>query len=778
MSLAHESSPRAGFPRDALRDGRPGRRLVVVDALLLALAGGLALLPLGDAYSGSRWIAAAAAGLLLGAGLTALSRRLRWGPLLSALSLALGYLLVGPAAAVPDRALGGVLPTAGAERALVTGVVESWRTVLTLPVPLGSERGELVVPFLLALVGSALAATFLWRSRWPGTAGLVVVAVYAVSAAFGTRDAELPLVRGALLLVVLLVWTRWRSLRHLSTSWVRRIALGTAVLGVAGAVGWGATAVGPEPRARDVLRDHVEPPLAELDFKSPLAAYRSYYKEHKTDVLFTFDGLPAGDPCVRLATMDTFDGIVWNVSTSDRRNGSSAFGPAPASERGDAVSVRIGDYRGTWVPTVGTAEGVTRSEDAAPDAGRELLLNTGSGAIAERGGARDGDAYRVDWGTGASCTNDARATSADRTVGLAPMDVAIEPLDELAAAWLGRGRVATDYERVVTLARGFQEGYFNDGLDPKQFGYSASGHGAKRLADLAQDPARMVGNDEQYASALAYVVQRQGIPARVVLGFEKVRSGGVVTGDDIAAWVEVPFEGRGWMRFDPTPPEDRTPPPLDDSPDEVPQPYVVQPPVLPQEPADVQGVPPDGSGSDSSDEIWDLILRILGIVWWVVRILLLLAPLWGILLVKRLRRRRRRRAADPVDRLSGGWRELTDRARDLGVRLPDGHTRRESGLALAERFETVDTSSLAVEADRHVFGIGAPTDAEVASYWADVATAVKRMRRATPWWRRGWARFSPASVPWRQGLRSWRARWGRRLRRLVPTGRRRRPSAS
>ncbi len=746
---------------------RPGARVVAVDATLLALASAVALLPFGDAWSGSRWALAAALGVLAGAGLVVLAARLRWGLLLTALLLALGYLLLGPLAAAPDQALAGVLPSVDAERTLVTGVIESWRTVLTLPGPLGTERGELVVPFLTALVGAALAAAFLWRSRWPSASALVVVAMYAVAAAFGTREADLPLARGALLLVVLLVWTRWRALRHLSTSWLRRGVLGAVLLGVAGGIGWAATAVVPDTGTREVLRDHVEPPLARLDFKSPLAAYRSYYKDHKTDVLFTFEGLPAGDTCVRLASMDTFDGVVWNVSTTDRRNGSSAFGPAPASERGDAVTVTVHDYRGTWVPTVGAAEGVSREHDAAPGADRELLVNPASGAIADYGGVREDDSYRVDWDGGVSCTNDARASDADRSVPPAPISFAIEPLDELVAQLLGRGRTATDYERVVTLERGFQEGYFNDGLDPKQFGYSASGHGAKRLADLAQDPTRMVGNDEQYASALAYAVQKQGIPARVVLGFEKVRGDGTVTGDDVAAWVEVPFEGFGWMRFDPTPPEDRTPPPLDDSPDEVPQPYVVQPPVLPQEPADVQGVPPEGSGRDSSGEIWDLLWKILGILWLILRIVLLLSPLWLILLVKRVRRRRRRRAADPVDRLSGGWRELTDRARDLGVRLPVGHTRHENGLVLDDRFATEDATVLAVEADRHVFGPGLPSDAEVAAYWEDVGTAVRRMRKATPWWRRWLSAFSPASVPWREGLRTLRARLGRAFGRFL-----------
>ncbi|MBS4754145.1 transglutaminase domain-containing protein [Nocardioides sp. zg-ZUI104] len=739
--------------RHAAPAGGPAGVPVAVDAVLLALALGIALWPLGDAYAGGRWALAAGVGVLAGGGATLLAARLRWGPVLSVLLLAVAFLVLGPAVAAPHQAIAGVLPGIDAERTLVVGVVESWRTALTLPVPLGAERGELVVPFLVALLGAALAASLAWRSRWPGAAGLAVAGTYVAAAAFGTRDAELPLLRGVLLLVVLLVWSRWRALRHLRASWTRRVLLGTVVLLLAGAVGWaGATLVG-ERGTREVLRDHVDPPLAEVQFKSPLAAYRSFYKDHKNDVLFTFTDLPAGDVCVRLATMDTFDGIVWNVSTTDARTGTSAFGPAPAAEHGDAVGVEVGARGGLWVPTVGRATGATREHDAAPGERRELLLNPGSGALAEYHGSRTGDTYRVDWEPGPLCTNDARAVAADRSVPFTAPPLTIEPLDEMTGEWLAGAAAASDYERVVELSAGFADGYFNDGLDPRKFGYSSSGHGAKRLADLAADPARMVGNDEQYAAALAYSVQRLGIPARVVLGFEKVRADGTVTGDDIAAWVEVPFEGHGWMRFDPTPPEDRTPPPQNDSPDEVPQPYVVQPPVLPQEPADVQGVPPEGSGRDADDSIWDLLWRILGWLWLALRVLLVLAPIWGVWLLKRLRRRRRRRAGDPVTRVSGGWRELTDRARDLGVRMPAGATRAEHGRRLAERFPDADTVGLAVIADRHVFGAGQPSRSDVTAFWADVDTAVRQMRRQTPRWRRALAWASPASLPWRDVVR-------------------------
>lgn len=741
----------------------PSIRLRLVDAACLALAMAVAVSPLADVWAGRTWLLTVAIGLVLGIGVTLLAQRLRFGPVLTMLVLAAGYLVVGPAAAAPTQTIARVIPTLDGERTVVVGLVESWRSVITLPVPLGVDRGELVVPFVIALVGGVLATTFLWRTRYAGMAHLTVGACFLAAAAFGTHDASVPLLRGLLLVVVLVLWNRWRALRTVRTSWVRRIGMGTAVVSVAGLAGWGlaSAATGPE---RQVLRDHVEPPLAELDLKSPLARYRHYYKAHKSDVLFSFDQVPAGDPLVRLATMDSFDGLVWNVTTTDLATGTSAYRPAPNVQSGGALHVTSEEYTGTWVPSVGTATGVSFEHDAASGVPRELLINTATGGIAVAGDVRSGDEFLVDWAPRPERTNALLEREADRGIVVPEMSSPpIEKLDELAQQWVSQSGATSDFERAVALEKGFRDqGYFNDGEDPKRFGFSASGHGTKRLADLVQTPERMVGNDEQYAAAMAYAAQRLGLPARVAMGFEGIGANGTVTGDDIAAWVEVAFVDHGWVPFDPTPPEDRTPPPLDEKNNPVPQPYVVQPPVLPEEPEDVQGVPPEGAGKDLGDELWDLLFTILGYLWILVQVLLVLSPLWLILLAKRLRRRRRRRAADPLDRLSGGWREVTDRARDLGTKLPVGHTRSENCVVLTRRFGESAPTDLAVTADRHVFGPGSLTDQEVAAYWDDVGTALKRMRQQVPWWRRWLAALSPVSLPWREMGRGVRSS-GRRL---------------
>ena len=49
------------------------------------------------------------------------------------------------------------------------------------------------------------------------------------------------------------------------------------------------------------------------------------------------------------------------------------------------------------------------------------------------------------------------------------------------------------------------------------------------------------------------------------------------TGDDVHAWVEVDFEGVGWLAFNPTPPEDQVPNDQNTKPRVDPKPQVLQP---------------------------------------------------------------------------------------------------------------------------------------------------------------------------------------------------------
>ena len=276
----------------------------------------------------------------------------------------------------------------------------------------------------------------------------------------------------------------------------------------------------------------------------------------------------------------------------------------------------------------------------------------------------------------------------------------------------------------------------------------------------------MVGDGEQYAAAMALMAREMGLPARVVLGFvpEPGADGGPqdgpvqVTGKDVQAWVEVAFQGYGWVPFDPTPPPEQTPQQEDQEKPSEPNPQVVQPP--PPPPAAV--TPPDEDTeqpqTDDPDEQEDAnalfwrIARVAGIV--SIPLLVLASPLLVIVALKARRRRRRRRSPDPVARVAGGWDEVLDTARDL--RRPAGAfaTRNESAHALAASFAdgpggalvATRVGALARTADHAVFSAGEPSAAHATAYWSDVQETVDAMGRSVGWRRRARARVSTASL--------------------------------
>lgn len=378
----------------------PSVRLVVTDVLVLTALLLVATSPFHAAYGGWRWALAAGGGLLLGLGVALVSARTRSGPWLTALGAFVVHLLLGTALALPEQAVGGVLPTPGSLRDLLTGVVLAWRESLTLAAPVGSAGTVLLVPYLVGLLGGLAGGIVLWRSARPQTAGLVLVAVFVTAAAFGNHDTHHTLLRGLLLTVGLLVWTRWRANRDVRVAWPRRLVLTTVVLAVAGSVGAGATHV-TAGEHRAVLRDHVEPPFDPLEHPSPLSSFRAYQDEaglaEKT--MFRTTGVAKGD-LVRIATMDTFDGIVWNVAGGvDAPTQSGSFGRlSPQRETGDEheVSITIEDYSGPWVPTVGLTRAFEVTRDGAADdtVRSRVLHNEATGTMAQVGGVERGLTYR------------------------------------------------------------------------------------------------------------------------------------------------------------------------------------------------------------------------------------------------------------------------------------------------------------------------------------------------------------------------------------------------
>jgi transglutaminase-like putative cysteine protease len=725
----------------------PTAVVVVVDAVVLTGLLVLAASPLAEAYGGWRWAAAVIGGAAGGLGIVLLARRWSLGAWPMVLAAAGWYFLLGPALAVPTLALGGAAPGPDSLRALVSGIVESWRDSLTGVPPLGSTDAVLVVPFVIGLVAALVGATMLWRTRRPAWAAAVVVLVLLVASAFGDRVSPPDAVRGVAVVAVLLVWLRFRALHGLKVNWLRRIGGVVAVLAVAFGGAAGLHLATDEAVARAVLRDEVEPPFDPLDYPSPLSRYRAYTKDLEKVDLFMVRGLPADVP-IRLATMDRFDGIVWNVGGDGGESSRFRRVRPPVGEpTGQQVVVSVVDYTGVWVPSLGVTASATSGTD---DRGATGLVGNDSGTLAQVGGAQAGTTYRLDAVRSVRPTDpEIRAAGAGPTVFVPPTKVP-EVLMKRVQEWTKSAGATSAGAAAVAIAEAFhKQGFYSDGLRGEV--KSPSGHGTSRVAQLVTR-TQMIGNDEQYASAMAMAMQQLGAPARVVLGFT-ASDGAPVQGHDVTAWVEVDLAGLGWVSFEPTPPQDQTPPDQQQDPEPLPQPQVLQPVDPPQEPEDLEQDAPQGAGTTPQPPATSPIDALVDTLAWGGRAAALTLPIWLIPLVKLVRRRRRRRRRDPLARVSGGWREVTDRARDLGTSVPVGATRVESGVLMTERYPSAASLALATTADRHVFGLGEPTEAEVADYWRDVSTALRRMRKDTAWWRRPLAWFSLGSIPWRSGLR-------------------------
>lgn len=760
----------------------PDSRHWVIDTLVMSLLCALALLPFSSAYEGVDFWIAAIGGVVLGAGIAVFGSLRRLGILVVAALTVLVYFVFGTALAARSLGIAGVVPSLDSLASLATGIVQVWKRALTLTVPLDVFPGLAIAPFLLALIATVCAASLALRLRRAPTLALIPVgALLIASIAFGTYEGVAPAVTGAVLFVGAVGWTVWRrglarrgqhSLVTDATDVPRRhqltvLAVLAAVIAVAGIAG-GVAAVAVAPSARQVLRDHVVPPLDMHDYSSPLTLFRRYTTDGADAKLFTVEGLPAG-ASVRLATLDLYDGSAYVVSGGGGA-GSGSFTRVgrsiPSDATGDAatVTVRVQGLNGVWMPTVGYLSSLRFTGDAADTRDTGLHYNAVTGTAVDIDGIRDGDTYVFDTRVNAVPTDEQLATATISAVTTPQPARVPESVGSALAEAAGDATTPAEQVRAVQAYLS-KRGYFSNGLAGQTV--SRAGHGLSRETDLLGGK-QMIGDDEQYSVAMALMLSQLGIPSRVVMGFtpaagEDTAGPIAVTAADVHAWVEVPFDGYGWVAFDPTPPKDRVPEQVTEQQKQKPQGQVVQPPDIPQEPAELPPAPPahDSASDDQGVSLawlWAL-LRLSGSV--LAVILLLLAPTIILGWSRARLRKERTRGDSPAARMSGGWAELVDQAGDVGARLERGGTRREHAHLLDAAYPTAGAATLAVRADEAVFGAVDVPDHEVAAYWADVATARSRIVRAVPWHRRLAARLWPAS-----GARALRAGVRRALARL------------
>ncbi|KJY65094.1 transglutaminase family protein [Bifidobacterium polysaccharolyticum] len=697
--------------------------IILVAALApLDLMAGLQLLPVYGSLS--LWLTVGAAACLTGLLIAMLPHRSIATALLQPLLLIASQFLLGPIFALNGTTLTHVLPTWATLTQGWSATFGAFKTLAAIDPPLGQEAGGLMALWTLMLWTCYLAVLLarhglgrnLGRPAHPAAvlaATLPILATMIVSAALGTSRGLYPALTGGILWLLLLIWSAsGLGLLRLQglPSTLLTLTLAAGMIFSAGIL--------PAP-TRQVIRDHYQPPMDPYQFTSPLSDYRAYIKRHRDDTLVTVRNLPAGTP-VRMAVMDRYDGKVWNLSDSSGA-GAADYRRVGAQIRTERQQEKTKDGEQTgrpftatfliregfdhaWLPSAGQVDGIDPDQDLQR---KDLYFNKATDTALTDQALQAGASYTVH---GVAQNRPATRRIADSDPGDAqvpPLSDAPESLPKAAASMTSM-QVRGGARALAIEERLHKEGWFSHGLAGDY--PSPSGHGDYRINQLLQGQA-MVGDSEQYASAMALLARQMGLPSRVVLGFlPKNHDGSIsrartrtqadgstrvdLTGRDAQAWVEVNLKGLGWIPFYPTPPETKTPDKsLDPTP---PDPHTLvrqPPPPLADPPHDdhtTQGRTTVGgqeASPQSPPSFWKqhgpLITKA---TLWTMPVWLPALPILLLLGIKTRLRRRARSTGDPKTRIRAGWRQIGNLGRQTGLSL-DG-TRSEQAALIAQTLLT------------------------------------------------------------------------------------------
>ena len=737
---------------DSNREHRLAFGFIAVSTIMLWLTTGIASAALWPSYASIPLVILVVVTTIAGSAIAILGAVFRWSSVVVMMATIISYLVLGVPLAIPDRAIARVLPSLDGIRELITGTALSWKQLLTISLPVGSYQSLLIPAFMLVLVTVVVSLSVALRAQYGELGVLGPIVIFIVAILFGPDYAQwpFPLAIGLTASVLLwLIWRRWYRRREsilllgmrktgadgkpLGTITdggfvgFRTLASAGIIMAIAGAAAFGAASLLPPTGERIVLRSSIVQPFDPRDYPSPLSGFRKYEQSAAANrTILTVTNLPA-DALIRISTLDSYDGVVYSVGSGSVSSSSGSFTRVPLRVDQSAVSgttttigVRVGDYSGVWLPTVGNLVSVDFAGDNASELFGSFYYNDNSDTGAVVRGLTAGDSYTLTAVLPTQPSNSALANLEPGTVILPP--VAVVP-DELAAT-LDRytNGVKGSGARLVSMLNGLRaDGYVSHGVSTTE-PPSRSGHAADRITELLGGQ-RMIGDQEQYAVTAALMARQLGFPARVVFGFgpTDVTSGGdtTITGSDVSAWIEVNTTEYGWVTIDPTPPLRPIPEEVPEEPTQVARP---QPPVQPQLPdIDVRDtqLPPNSSQDEAplDDPVLATVLRVLaGLGWATLAMAILLAPFLTIAAAKWRRRRLRRLAPTPIQRIAGGWEEFEDAVLDHGYTPGPAPTR----IEVAQVVGGTQPFVLAAVADRAIFAPGEPDADQAEQLWRSV----------------------------------------------------------
>ena len=298
-----------------------------------------AMIPWWPIYESGAFVVAASLAIIAGSAVAVAGAVFHWPAWAVVVAVFGSYLLLGVPAAVPGSAVAGVIPTPQGVVELLAGAALSWKQLVTIAVPVGSYQALLVPPFLLGLVAATSAVTIALRSRRPAAAIIPPAVLLLVGIALGVVHAALAVWAGLAFLITSVAWlVRVAIANRRAISAGRpadaaladaRRVLGASALVAVALVGATAASVALPVPPRTVVRAELQPPFEPRMQDSPLAGFRAAFAAEVRDApMLEVRGLPAGAG-IRIATLDTYDGIVYSVGGGDGTAESGRFTRVP-----------------------------------------------------------------------------------------------------------------------------------------------------------------------------------------------------------------------------------------------------------------------------------------------------------------------------------------------------------------------------------------------------------------------------------------------------------------
>ncbi len=450
----------------------------------------------------------------------------------------------------------------------------------------------------------------------------------------------------------------------------------------------------------------------------------------------------------RMVALDTFDGDTWQARAdpgSEIQDGTIQL----SSINGESVTqtfTMLDDLGYSWLVAGGLPTSI--------ETGDTVSWHPLSSSLTMDGWPDKGESYTVT-STYANPTPDdlrnADVAHADPVDTQLPTDTPIPPVvAQTAQRWTANAD--STYDAVMAIMHHLRGPSFT--YDPNV----DLQDNPQALADFLHDRR---GFCQQFAGLMAVMLRSLGIPARVGLGFTQgdpvANETGtyIVHGHDYHSWVEVPFNGYGWLTFDPTPTFS--------------DPASLSYANAATEPVCVPGQghncgtlhPGQGSKGPNTDKgptrvgdvkagitnqllggetapqrprpLGGITLSSLVVAGLAIGLLLAMGiPLWHW-----IRRRRRMHAArDPRTLVLATYDVFTDRAKELGVGRSPGETPEEFRRKLAAT-ETLDganepLSRMTAEVVRAAYGPDGPDATTAAGVRRDADAVLHALRAATP----------------------------------------------